>query len=155
MKAEVRHTAIKQISKKLEAYEELSKHSIPSCGWVHSIRTALGMTLQQLATRLGISSPAVLKLEKNEAADVISLKTLRAAADALDCQLVYALVPKQPFDTLIQTRAEALAKKRLEPIFHTMALEEQSVSFVLKQEHLTLEIENILETLPKELWDEL
>lgn len=153
MKDDMKHTAIKQLSKKLEPYTALATLTPPASGWVHAIRSALGMTLQQLADRLGISSPAVLKMEKNEASDSITLKSLRGAADALDCQLVYALIPKQPLDELIQERAEALAKKRLEPVLHTMALEEQSVSDKLKQEHLELEIKDILETLPKELWD--
>ncbi len=155
MKNDMKHAAIKQLSKKLESYETLSELTPPSSGWVHAIRSTLGMTLQQLANRLSISSPAVLKMEKNEAGDATTLKTLRAAADALDCQLVYALIPKQPLSELIQERAEALAKKRLEPVFHTMALEEQSVSDELKQEHLELEIKDILENLPKELWDKL
>src|SRR5262245_27532719 len=68
--------------------------SRPPRGWVRAIRDALGMSSRQLANRMGQSQPAVTKLERSEASGGARLDSLRRAADALDCDLVYALVPR-------------------------------------------------------------
>jgi predicted DNA-binding mobile mystery protein A len=65
----------------------------PPRGWIRAIREALGMSGAQLAARLGVTPPRVTVLERDEVAGAVSLKTLRQAAEALDCVLVYALVP--------------------------------------------------------------
>ena len=65
----------------------------PPRGWLRAIRDALGMTMQQYAGRLGVSQPRIIALEKSEVEDTVTLGTLRRAAAALDCQLVYAVVP--------------------------------------------------------------
>lgn len=67
---------------------------MPSKGWIRAIREALGMSLRQMASRLGTSAPGARKLEESEANGTISLKSLRRAAEALDCIIIYALVPK-------------------------------------------------------------
>jgi len=60
---------------------------------------SLGMSSEQLATRLGIKQPSVVALEQSEAKGTIELATLRARRQALDCMLVYALVPNKPLET--------------------------------------------------------
>jgi predicted DNA-binding mobile mystery protein A len=67
-------------------------------------------------------------LEKREADDRITLKSLRAVANALDCDLVYALVPRaDSMQQLIEDRARAEAKKHVLGVEHSMALEDQAV----------------------------
>jgi predicted DNA-binding mobile mystery protein A len=67
-------------------------------------------------------------MEKGEAEDRITLKSLRAAANALDCDLVYALVPRaDSMQELIENRARSDAKKRVLQVEHSMALENQAV----------------------------
>ena len=68
----------------------------PGRGWIKAIREALGMTTGQYAKRLGVSQPRVAALERAEADGVVTLKSLRQAAEALDCDFVYALVPRKP-----------------------------------------------------------
>lgn len=67
----------------------------PSGGWIRAVRTSLGMSVRQMAERMDITQQSAARLEKNEADDVIKLKSLRKAAEALDCRLVYALVPNE------------------------------------------------------------
>jgi predicted DNA-binding mobile mystery protein A len=77
---------------------------------------------------LGTSRQLPLQLEKGEAEDLITLKSLRAAANALDCDLVYALVPRaDSMQELIENRARAEAKKHVFGVEHSMALENQAV----------------------------
>ena len=68
----------------------------PPAGWLRAIREALGMTSGVLAERLGVTASGARKLEQAEAVDAITLGTLRRVAEALDCDLQYALVPRRP-----------------------------------------------------------
>lgn len=100
----------------------------PGRGWIKAIREALGMTTGQYAKRLGVSQPRVAALEKAEADGVVTLKTLRQAAEALDCDFVYALVPRKPLDQVVKDRARAVAERQLALTDQTMRLENQAVS---------------------------
>ena len=100
----------------------------PARGWVAAIRSVLGMTTRQLAARHGIRQPSLLALEKSEAVGTVSLNTLRRAADALECDLVYVLVPRQPHDETVRRRARALAEAQVAATAHSMELEGQGVS---------------------------
>ena len=80
---------------------------------------------------MGTSRQLSLQQEKAEAEDRITLKSLRALADALDCDLVYALVPRAgSLDDLMRDRARAQAKKNVLGVEHSMALEDQAVGNV-------------------------
>src|SRR5882724_4386067 len=100
----------------------------PVRGWVKAVREALGMSTAQMARRLGVKQPSVVALEQSEAKGTIELATLRRAAQALDCTLVYALVPNQPLETIVRDRARAFARRRMEPVEHSMQLENQKVT---------------------------
>jgi predicted DNA-binding mobile mystery protein A len=66
----------------------------PREGWVKALRNERGISSRALASRLGVSQPAVIQAEQHEAAGTISLLTLFRMAEALDCDLRYVLVPK-------------------------------------------------------------
>lgn len=66
----------------------------PGAGWLRTIREVLGLTLADLAKRLGVTPPAVRSFEQAEGEDRITLASLRRTADAMDCELIYALVPR-------------------------------------------------------------
>lgn len=67
---------------------------VPADGWLRQVRLARGVTQQALADTLGCKRQACAQLERSEARGAISLYSLRKAAAALDCDLVYALVPR-------------------------------------------------------------
>lgn len=100
----------------------------PGRGWIRAIRESIGMTTGQFAKRLGVSQPRVAALERAEANEVVTLKTLRQAAEALDCVLVYALVPKTSLEEMVKERARHVAEQQLSRTDHTMRLENQAVS---------------------------
>jgi predicted DNA-binding mobile mystery protein A len=66
----------------------------PAAGWLRTVRDSLGLTLADLARRLNVTPPAVRAFEKAEAEDRITLASLRRVAVAMECDLVYALVPR-------------------------------------------------------------
>lgn len=86
------------------------------------------MSALQLGARLGVKPQSLAGLEKSEASGTIQLKTLRNAAEALDCTLVYALVPRSSLEDAAQRRAREIANRELARIGHTMDLEAQGLS---------------------------
>jgi predicted DNA-binding mobile mystery protein A len=131
MRDEFRKLRLKQLDRTLEPFRATQKISRPRRGWLRAIREAVGISASELARKLGTSRQLPLQLEKAEAEDRITLKSLRAAANALDCDLVYALVPKAgTMEDLIENRARAQARKRVLEVEHSMALEDQAVGRV-------------------------
>ncbi len=100
----------------------------PERGWIRAIREAVGMTTGQFAKRLGVTQPRVAVLERAEANDAVTLKSLRQAAEALDCVLVYSLVPRKSLEDLVKDRARFVADQQLARTDQTMRLENQEVS---------------------------
>lgn len=109
-----------------EEWQQLRGLARPPRGWVRAIREALGMSAATLAGRLGITAGAVTRLEQSEAADGIRLETLRRAADALGCDLVYLLVPRRPLTAVVRDRARELAHWQVAATEQTMRLEDQA-----------------------------
>jgi predicted DNA-binding mobile mystery protein A len=84
------------------------------------------MSAAALAARLGTTPGAVIRLEQSEAGDRIRLNTLRRAADALGCDLVYLLVPRRPLTVVARDRARELAHSQVAAVEQTMRLEDQA-----------------------------
>ena len=95
-------------------------------GWIATIRTSLGMSQEALGSRLKIPKQRVSQLEQRERAGEIKLSQLRDAAHALNCDLVYALVPREPLETIVQKRAREVALRELGAVARTMQLEDQA-----------------------------
>jgi predicted DNA-binding mobile mystery protein A len=116
---------LRQLEDQLAAGRPIVGLERPSAGWLRAIRQALGLTLKSVAGRLGQTPQAVKQAELSEAAGTISLKRLEAAADAMGCRLVYAIVPKKgSFSTL----AGAAENDARDSVQRTMALEGQAIA---------------------------
>jgi predicted DNA-binding mobile mystery protein A len=127
MRTEFQDLRLKQLDRSLAAFRAARATSRPLKGWIRALRQALGISSGELARRLGTSRQLPLQMEKAEAEDRITLKSLRAAANALDCDLVYALVPRaDTMQELIEGRARADAQKLVIGVEHSMALENQA-----------------------------
>lgn len=136
-------------------FEEIKKMNIfirPSKGWIRAIRDALGLTTTQLAKRLDVAQPRVFSIEKDEVLGNLKFKTLENVAQALDCQLVYALVPNKKLETMAYEQAEKKAKKMLSKVEHNMKLENQG-SKITDKEFEAL-VEEFLKGSQARLWDE-
>jgi predicted DNA-binding mobile mystery protein A len=117
-----------QVDTVLERWRKAELPSRPSDGWIKTIRSALRMSSSVLAERVGVSGSAVRKMEVAEASDAITLGSLRRAASALDCELQYALVPRQSLEEKLEVRAYDVARERIEAVAASMVLEDQVVS---------------------------
>ncbi|MDP2829039.1 MAG: mobile mystery protein A [Sulfuricellaceae bacterium] len=128
MKSNFPQLKLRQLDATLNRWRSADLPPRPPSGWIKAIREGLGMTATHLAGRLGVATSTVTRLETSEADDTISLATLRRAAEALDCELQYALVPKQSLSDTLEARATALARQQMAAISHTMALEAKATS---------------------------
>jgi len=109
---ETKKLRLKQLDQKLKTLQPFHDMAIPPSGWVKSIRTSLGMTLQQLANKLDITQQSIQELEKREKEKAITLKSLNNVANAMDMQLIYALVPKDgSLEALIERKATQMAQE--------------------------------------------
>ena len=120
--------ARRQLEARLDRLRPLTGTARPHRGWIRAIRDALGMSSTELADRMGISQQTVPYLEQSEQHNTIKLETLRRAADALDCDLEYVLLPRTNLDEAVKTQARRKAARHLKPVAHHSRLEDQSVS---------------------------
>lgn len=153
MKSQQKHLIREQLQKTVDRLDSIRSVRQPVRGWLRSVREALGMSSKQLAERLGVSGPRITSLEKSEQSGSATIKTMRQAAEALDCVFVYAVIPRENFTATIYDQAKTLARRRMNNVTHSMLLEAQQLSDSDQQKALETEVEKIMQTMPKELWD--
>jgi predicted DNA-binding mobile mystery protein A len=110
------------------------------------------MTGPQLASRTGVRPQTVNTIEKSEAAGTIQLNTLRRVAEALDCTLVYALVPNRSLEETVMARAHEIAARDLQRVAHTMRLEAQETGDTDIETRIQAYIRDVLKD--RDLWRE-
>jgi predicted DNA-binding mobile mystery protein A len=131
MKPEFKELRALQLERSLKSFVSAKDSQRPPRGWIRAIREATGLTVRELAKRLNKVPSVASHLEKSEAEYRITLGSLRDAADALGCQLVYALVPKSgSIQELAEQQARAKAAENVRAVEHSMALEDQAVGGV-------------------------
>lgn len=144
---------IRQTEDSLKPLRKLATTRIPSVGWIRTIREALGMTNVQLASRLKVVPQTIEDLQKYEATGKITLESLRKLANALDCQLIYAVIPSKPIYKMRVERARTIARRQLERASHSMKLEAQGVGPKEEKRQFERLVEELLNDNPKKLWD--
>lgn len=131
MKPEFRNLRIVQLERTLKPFYAVKDSPRPRKGWIRAIREATDITLREMAKRLGKVPSLAFYLEKSEAEYRITLGNLREAAEALGCQLVYALVPREgSIQGLAEKDARTRAAENVHAVEHSMALEDQAVGGV-------------------------
>lgn len=146
-------SALEQLDASLLRYAPLRELSPPRKGWIKAVRDALGMSGQQLGKRLGVSRMRVATLEQAEASGATTLKTLRRAAEAMDCVLVYALVPKTSLKETLQQQARQKAAQDMARASRSMALEDQALARDETGKAVDAAAAALLDKMPKTLWD--
>src|SRR5271157_5666057 len=64
-------------------------------GWLRTVRRVVGVPAAEAAERIGVDAREIFRRERTEARGVIGLQSLRQAAEGLECNLVYGLIPKE------------------------------------------------------------
>jgi predicted DNA-binding mobile mystery protein A len=127
MKSEFRDLRLKQLAASLDKFPTAKQTARPVRGWLRAVREALGVSQQEVAIGAKVKRQSIVGFEKAEASDRITLRNLRRVADAMGCELVYAIVPKSgSIQELAERRVRSEATKRVLSVEHTMALEGQA-----------------------------
>ncbi len=152
MSPELNQLRLEQLQASVTTYASLVTRKSPARGWLKLIRESLGLTERQQAQRLGISGPTLHKSEQAEADDRITLGQLRKLADGLDCELVYALVPRKPLTDVVHERARAIALEEVGGVAHTMSLEDQRPADARIRKQVERRTEELLRGRWSNLW---
>ncbi len=142
----------RQISEKLNSINDAKPLFYGTSSWIKYMRQALNMTSAQLAKRMNIANSSLHQLERQEAQDKISLQSLKRAAEALDCELIYAIVPRDSLESTMSEQAEKKALKIIKDSKLHMDYEDQAIS----QKESQKQFEELCEKLKtsKKLWED-
>lgn len=143
----------RQLDEKLLELKKIEVPTVPKGGWSRSIRSALGMSTRALGRRIGVTQSAVFQLEAREDAMTISLTSLSKLADGLDCDLVYALVPRTSLVETIERQAESKARIYVTSISTSMALEKQAISAKEENHQIKTVAKNLLIKPSTTFWE--
>jgi len=84
-------------------------------GWVRDMRRALGIQMAFLMDETQVSRKTLNLAERREATGAIQISELKALAEAMECKLVYAIVPERgTVAELAERRRENPRKTRTE-----------------------------------------
>jgi predicted DNA-binding mobile mystery protein A len=145
---------IKQLDELIQSYTSGKQPVKAPAGWIQSTRLALGMSLRQLANRIGISASALTNFEKREQAEAITLATLKKAANAMDMELVYYFKPKSgSIKNTITQQAKKKAQEILIQSNQTMRLEDQETDQDSQNQELERLTKDLTDKMPTTLWD--
>lgn len=86
------------------------------------------MSAENLGARLDVSQQAVLALELSEAEGKVRINSLRKAAEALECDFVYAFIPKTGLESSVRKQATSVFEETMKKVSHSMKLEAQDTA---------------------------
>ena len=145
---------LQQLNSKMLTFAALKKVAMPPTGWIKAIRTALGMSMQQLGNKLSITKQSIQDIEQREKDGSITLKALKELGRALDMQFVYGFVPNDgSLDALIEKKAKELATQIVLRTSNTMKLEDQENTKLRIEKAIEERTTLIKNEMPKMLWD--
>jgi predicted DNA-binding mobile mystery protein A len=145
---------LQQLDRKTALFGKIVSISKLNDGWIMTLRKTLGITLEQMGNKLGVTKQNVMLMEKRELEGNITLKSLKEMGNAIDMQLVYGFVPKDgSIDALIERKALELATKIVMRASQTMKLEDQENSKLRLQKAIAERTAQIKNEMPKLLWD--
>lgn len=125
----------------------------PPRGWIRAVRDALGMTTRQLAQRMGVAPSRIPALERAEMSGATTLNSLRVAAEAMNCKIVYALIPQDSLDATVKSQAAHKAMQQLLRLNTTMELEGQALTLGALSDERERLMADWLSGAPARLWD--
>ena len=82
---------------------------------MRAIREALGMSAQELGTRVHVKRQTIENLERSEANGKITLDSLNRAAKALGCRVVYGEREKRPGSDYARTAVASSLESSVGP----------------------------------------
>lgn len=146
---------VASLDRALRAFKDALDVQPPQHGWLRTIRSALGMSVDQLAARVGMTPAELADFEEAEVAGHAPMGELARVAAALDCKLVYGLVPRQTLKQMVEEQVRKIAEKRVGYMEQLMRQHGHSLDAKEVGYHIEEFSRIILTQLPGTLWDHL
>lgn len=154
MKVQKQKLLIEQLDRKMQLLKPLDSVTIPSQGWIFTIRTALGMSLRQLALRINITAQSMKEIENREVEGGLTLKGLNEVGKALNMRFVYGFIPlDDSIEKMIEKQALKIAKEVVWRTSNSMSLEDQENNQIRLENAVKSRMEEIKNEIPRYLWD--
>jgi transcriptional regulator with XRE-family HTH domain len=99
-----------EMERRVRPYRKALTRPRPKEGWLRAMRMAVGFPVDRIAEAMRFTPRMVFQLERSEQKRKISLERLEQMARALECDLVYGLVPWQ---RSLEDRAMELVEQEL------------------------------------------
>ena len=143
---------LKHVSEQLENLRPMTKATKQVKSWIVYLKDALGMSTSQLANRVGVSYTTMSETIAREPRGEITIKNLKRIANALECELAYCFIPKEPINEILDKRAYKVAKSTIKEAALHMEIEDQSI----KTENIDSAIDELVGDLKfsKSLWED-
>lgn len=126
----------------------------PKQGWLKEIRESLGMSMKDLAERLGTIKQRIERIEKDEVTSKVTLGTMKKTAEAMNCDFVYFILPKESLEETLKGQSLKAAQKILKQVGKTMALESQSTSSLSQKKMIEDLAQEMLLKQDRKIWKE-
>ncbi|MBM2715968.1 mobile mystery protein A [Mesorhizobium caraganae] len=136
------------------AQSQAGELRVPPEGWLRTVRKALGMSGAQLAKRMRLTRARVAQAEKAELEGGVTLKSMQAAAEAMGCRFVYAIVPPVTVDNVVIEQARKKALATVGAASKHMALENQAVSDSRTQHEVARLMNELIYEMPPDFWED-
>ena len=149
----MKNMIMKQLDQQLSELKSLKSVQSPMRGWLRAIRDALAMSGPQMARRMNVTKQRISLMEKAEVNGSATLNSMRQAAEALECQFVYAVVPRDSLKATVERQARKQAEKEQAYTSHSMLLEDQMPSLEEREVALESAVADIIRRMPKSLWN--
>lgn len=146
---------VEALDRTLRAFKAAASIEPPQQGWIKVIRNALAMSVDQLAARVGVTPAQLAELEEAEASGHAPLRDVRRVAAALDCKIVYGLVPQDTLKGLIEQQVRKVAEKRIGCMEELLRQHGHSLDAKEIGHHIEEFSRIILTHIPGSLWDHL
>jgi predicted DNA-binding mobile mystery protein A len=147
------HRQREAIDERLEKWRSVSSTPNPRSGWLRAVRESLGISSRQLAKMLGTNNSAVLRLETRETRGTATLDALDRAARAMGCKLVYAVVPEESLEAVVDKKAHEAARRLMKITAHTMHLEKQDVGEKTTERQIEAMAQDLKARLDPLIWE--
>lgn len=126
----------------------------PPEGWLRTNRKALKMPAKIILEKAGIKKSELYRIEKAELEGTLTLNKLKETANAMGCDLHYAIVPRGKIETLIKDKARRHAVKLLNNANVHMQLEDQGTSMEQIELQVDIVTQQLIAEMPNWFWGE-
>jgi predicted DNA-binding mobile mystery protein A len=106
MREKERRLARRRLDEEMKPFRRASREKKPTEGLLRAVRQALNVPIAEITEKMGINRSVVFDMEASEVKCTINLNSMVRMAEAMECDVVYGIVPKggKTLDALAERR---------------------------------------------------